>query len=187
METRGGRTIVELSIPARGLIGLRSRMLTATQGQAIMHHRFIGYGPYRGPMGGRNCGVMVATHTGPVTGFAVEKLAGRGVMFVRPGDTIYEGQIVGEHAKENDIPVNAAKLKELTNVRQSTKEATVTLKAPRLLTLEGALEYIEEDEMVELTPQSVRIRKRWLKEADRRRHVRRTAAREASAAAAEAS
>ena len=184
MESRGGRTIVELSIPARGLIGLRSRLLTATQGQAIMHHRFIGYAPYRGPMGGRVCGVMVATHTGPVTGYALEQLADRGAMFVRPGDSIYEGQVVGEHAKDNDIPVNAAKLKKLTNVRASTKEATVTLKAPRLLSLEGALEYIEEDELVELTPASVRIRKRWLKEADRRRHVRRTAAREASAAGA---
>jgi GTP-binding protein len=187
METRGGRTIVELSIPARGLIGLRSRMLTATQGQAIMHHRFIGYTPYRGPIGGRVCGVMVATDTGPVTAYALEQLADRGVMFVRPGDEIYEGQVVGEHAKANDIPVNAAKCKKFTNVRSSTKEATVTLKAPRTLSLEGALEYIEDDELVELTPQTVRVRKRWLKEADRRRHVRRAAAREASAAATQTS
>ncbi len=183
METRGGRTIVELSIPARGLIGLRSRLLTATQGQAIMHHRFIGYETYRGEIGGRTTGVMIATDTGPVTAFAVEQLADRGVMFVRPGDEIYEGQVVGEHAKDNDIPVNAAKLKKLTNVRQSTKEATVTLKAARQITLEGALEYIDEDELVELTPKTVRIRKRWLKESDRRRHARRTASRQASSAA----
>ena len=182
METRGGRTIVELSIPARGLIGLRSRLLTATQGQAVMHHRFVNYAPYRGDIGGRSCGVMVATHTGPVTAFAVEQLAGRGFMFVRPGDPVYEGMIVGEHCKESDIPVNAAKMKKLSNVRQSTKEATVTLKAPRQVTLEGALEYLADDELVELTPASVRLRKRWLKEADRRRHSRRAAARQAAGA-----
>ncbi len=176
MEQRGTMTHLSFTIPARGLIGLRSRVLTASGGEAIMHHTFDHYGPVRGPIGGRTNGVMIATETGPVTAYAVDQLADRGVMFVSPGETVYEGQIVGEHNKDNDIPVNATRKKQLTNIRSATKEATVTLKAPRKLSLEAALEYIEDDELVELTPQSIRLRKRLLKEADRRREGRRAKA-----------
>jgi len=172
MEPRGKRTHLEFSVPARGLIGLTSRMLTATQGEAIMHHRFFEYGPYRGPIGGRIAGVMIATETGTVTGYALDQLADRGNMFVEPGDPVYMGQIVGEHCKTNDIPVNVSRLKKLTNVRSSTKEATVVLKAPHRVTMEAALEYIEDDELVEITPSSIRLRKRHLVESDRKRFAK---------------
>ncbi len=172
MENVQGRTLLEFTVPARGLIGVRSRLLTATQGQAIMHHRFEKYESMRGPIGGRVNGAMIATETGQVTGYALDQLAERGLMFVAPGHQVYEGQVVGEHCKEGDIPVNVVRKKNLTNVRSANKEATVTLKAPRLFTLEGALEYIEQDELVELTPQFVRLRKRLLNEGDRRRHIR---------------
>lgn len=175
LNTRGPRTHMEFSIPARGLIGLRSRMLTATQGEAIMHHRFQAYGSFRGKIARRANGVMVAMESGQVTAYALEHLADRGIMFVEPGEPVYEGQIVGEHCKDNDITVNVVRRKILNNIRSSTKEATVTLKTPRKLILEEALEYIEQDELVELTPQSVRLRKYWLHEADRRRHARQLA------------
>jgi len=173
MDTQGNRTVLEMTIPARGLIGLRSRMLTATAGEGIMHHRFQSYGEHRGSVGERGVGVMVATDTGQVTAYALDQLAGRGVMFVEPGEQVYEGQIIGEHAKDNDIGVNVARQKKLTNMRSSTKDTTVTLKAPRRLSLEPALEYIADDELVELTPAAIRLRKRLLKEADRKRNSRR--------------
>ena len=173
METRGSRTLAEFSIPARGLIGLRNRLLTATQGEAILHHRFWRYEAHRGLIGGRATGVMVATGSGQVTAYALGKLADRGVMFVRPGEEVYEGQIVGECNKDRDISVNVVRTKKLSNIHAGTKEATVTLKAARAMMLEGALEYIESDELVELTPTAVRLRKRWLKENDRKRNARR--------------
>ncbi|MFW5869932.1 MAG: translational GTPase TypA, partial [Planctomycetota bacterium] len=173
MDTVAGRSIIEFSIPARGLIGLRSRMLTATKGEAIMHHRFDHYGPAGPAMPGRQAGVMMASEPGQVTAYAMDQLAERGMMFVTPGDAVYEGQIVGEHCKEGDIPVNVARNKKLTNVRSSTKDATVTLKAARRMSLEEALEYVEDDELVEITPQSIRLRKRLLNEGERRRHNRR--------------
>ncbi|NIA06166.1 MAG: translational GTPase TypA [Actinobacteria bacterium] len=172
MEALGSRTRMEFIIPARGLIGLRNRLLTATQGEVIMHHRFYEYGPFCGPIPGRVNGVMIATEIGQVTAYAIEQLADRGAIFVEPGQRVYEGQIVGEHCKEGDIPVNIVRQKKLTNVRSATKEATVTLKVSRRITLEWALEYIADDELVELTPQSIRLRKRWLKETDRRRNAR---------------
>ena len=169
MESAGSRTQLEFHIPSRGLIGLRNRMLTATSGEVIMHHRFEKYGRYRGEIGGRQNGVLVATEIGQTTAYALDQLASRGIMFVDPGEQIYEGQLVGEHCKDNDLPANLARKKALTNVRSSNKDATVTLKAPRKFSLEVALEYIESDELVELTPQSIRLRKRLLKEADRKR------------------
>ncbi|MBT3200489.1 MAG: translational GTPase TypA [Phycisphaerales bacterium] len=172
MESAGTRTQLEFTIPARSLLGLRNRMLTATGGEVIMHHRFESYGPDRGDIGGRINGVMIATDTGAVTGYALEQLAGRGIMFVQPGDDVYQGQIVGEHCKDSDLPINVIKRKNLNNIRSANKEATVTLKAPRLLTLEAALEYIEMDEMVEVTPNHIRVRKIHLKESDRKRAVR---------------
>ncbi len=176
MDSSGPRAELEFTIPARGLIGLRGRMLTATAGEGIMHHRFEAYGPHRGEIGGRQNGVMIATDTGQVTGYALEQLAGRGIMFVTPGQEVYAGQVVGEHCRDKDLPVNVAKKKPLTNMRSSTKEATVTLKAPRPITLESALEYIEGDELVEVTPDSIRIRKVHLNESERKRLARRGAA-----------
>jgi len=127
MEPRGDMTHLSFDIPARGLIGLRSRMLTATGGNAIMHHVFQRYDAFAGPIGGRVNGVMTATEAGQVTGYALETLADRGVMFVEPGDKVYEGQIVGEHNRDNDIPVNVCRGKKLNNIRSATKEATTTL------------------------------------------------------------
>jgi len=173
METRAARTHLTFTIPARGLIGLRSRLLTATAGEVIMHHRFEAYGPWRGEIGGRVNGAMIAIETGQVTAYAVDQLSDRGVMFVAPGEQVYEGQIVGENNRDDDLPVNAVRKKKLTNIRSSTKEMTVTLKAPRRLSLEPALEYIEHDELVELTPTSIRLRKRHLRAADRKRQARR--------------
>ena len=175
METSGARAQLEFIIPARGLIGLRSRMLTATAGEVVMHHRFESYGPYRGNIGGRTNGMMIATEPGMVTGHAMEQLSERGIMFVSPGDEVYEGQIVGEHCKDNDLPVNAVRRKNLTNMRSANKDATVTLKTARQITLEGALEYIESDEYVEVTPNYIRLRKTHLKENDRKRAGRKKA------------
>ena len=172
MDAVGSRTNLHFTIPARSLIGLRSRLLTATAGEAIVHHRFHEYEPYRGEIPGRSNGVMIATELGQVTAYALDQLASRGSMFVKPADQIYMGQIVGEHCRDGDITVNVARQKKLTNVRSSNKDATVVLKAPRQLTLEGALEYIAADELVEITPSAIRLRKRWLKEADRKRNAR---------------
>jgi GTP-binding protein len=169
MNNRGDRMHIEAEIPARGLIGLRSRLLTATGGEAVMYHAFSHYAPVRSGDRRRINGVMIANESGPATTYALLSLADRGVMFVQPGDPIYTGQIVGEHSRDNDLVVNVVKAKHLTNIRAASKEQTVVLKAPRLYTLEAALEYIEQDELVELTPKSVRLRKRLLNENDRKR------------------
>jgi GTP-binding protein len=172
MHTSDARTHLSFTVPARGLIGLRGRMLTATQGEAIIHHRFQEFGAYRGDIPGRISGVMIAMATGRATAYAIEGLAGRGVLFVAPGDQVYGGQVVGEHCKPADITVNIVRQKRLNNIRSSNKEATVTLRAPRTLSLEAALEYIEEDELVELTPKAIRLRKRGLSELERKRQAR---------------
>ena len=179
MDTRGNLAHMEFIVPARGLIGLRNRMLTATAGEAIMHHTFSRYDAVRGPIAGRSNGVMIAMETGPVTAYALDQLSDRGMMFVKPTDQVYAGQIIGEHCKDDDIVVNIVKMKKLTNMRAASKDFTVVLKAPREMTLEAALEYIENDELVELTPGSIRLRKRYLDENDRKRNSRRLAEAEA--------
>ncbi|MAX23649.1 MAG: translational GTPase TypA [Phycisphaeraceae bacterium] len=163
---------MEFRIPARGLIGLRTRMLNATQGRAIMHHSFDCYEPIKGEIPKRQAGVMVATEAGPVTAYALDKLYDRGFFFVKPQDQVYEGQIVGEHCKEGDIDVNVCTTKKLSNMRTTSKDDAAQIRPPRILSLEACLEYIQEDELVEITPESIRIRKRLLKEADRRRENR---------------
>ncbi len=163
---------IHFSIPSRGLFGLHSRLLTATQGRAVMHHNFEKYDHIRGPMPQRQAGVMIAGNTGMVTHYALDALFDRGVFFVEPGDDVYEGQIVGEHCKDTDIGVNAVKTKQLTNMRASGKDENARVKPARKLSLEQALEYIQEDELVEITPKNLRIRKRLLKETDRRRETR---------------
>jgi len=173
LDQRGDRMHIECEIPARGLIGLRSRMLTATKGEAVMYHAFQRYAPFRAIEHSRTNGVMVATETGQATSYALLNLSERGIMFVKPQDPIYAGQIVGENNRDTDIGVNVVKAKAFSNVRESTKEATVMLKAPREISLEAALEYIESDELVEITPASIRLRKKMLREIDRRRVDRR--------------
>ncbi|MBL9000435.1 MAG: translational GTPase TypA [Phycisphaerae bacterium] len=170
MEPRGDSiTHLKFEIPSRCLIGMRSRILTATQGQAIMHHSFLRFDPVSGEVIHRKLGVLISLETNPVTTHAVEALADRGVLFVVPGDKVYSGQIVGEHNRDNDLTVNITRLKHLTNMRATSKEQTVVLKAPRKLSLEAALEYIEDDELVEVTPKNIRLRKKILDESLRKR------------------
>ncbi|MBI4716293.1 MAG: translational GTPase TypA [Planctomycetes bacterium] len=172
METRGESTHFSFTIPARGLIGLRNRMLTATNGTAIMHHTFYEYEYLRGAIPGRANGVLVASEAGQVTAYALDGLADRGTFFVKPGDPVYAGQIVGENSRESDIDVNVARAKRMTNIRAASADKTVVLKPPRELTLELALEFIDDDELVEATPDAIRLRKRMLSETDRRRASR---------------
>ncbi len=175
VDPRNGRMHIEADIPARGLIGLRSRLLNATGGEAVMHHAFSAWKPVSSNViKPRANGVMVANEggPGPATSYALETLSERAVMFVKPGDVCYEGMLVGENSRENDLVVNAIRVKPFSNVRASSKDATVVLKQPRILSLEAALEYIEDDELVEITPTSVRMRKKVLKEAERRRQER---------------
>jgi GTP-binding protein len=169
MDTGEQRTYLEFTVPTRGLSGVRSRILTATNGTAIIHHNFYEYENLRGSVPGRTSGVLISADTGAVTAYAIENLADRGMFFVKPGDQVYAGQVVGEHNRENDIEVNVCRLKKLTNVRAVSAEKLVVLKPPREMTLEMALEYIEDDELVEITPDDIRMRKRLLSEAERRR------------------
>jgi GTP-binding protein len=172
LETRGEMSHAEFTIPARGLIGLRTRLMNATSGEAIMHHNFYDYQPLKGSIPSRVNGVMISTETGRTTAHAMENLQERGWLFVNASEQVYEGQIVGEHCRDNDLPVNVCREKKLTNVRSATSEKTIILKPPRQLTLELALEYIEDDELVEVTPKAIRLRKALLKETDRRKFNR---------------
>jgi len=170
VDPRGTRMHIEADIPARGLIGLRTRLLNATGGEAVMHHAFAAWRPVSpNAVKPRANGVMIANESGPATSYALEPLSERAVMFVRPGDVCYEGMLVGENSRDNDLVVNATRVKPFSNVRAASKDATVVLKQPRIMSLEAALEYIEEDELVEITPTAVRTRKKLLKETDRKR------------------
>lgn len=175
MDAKAGTTDfihMEFIIPSRGLFGLHARMLNATQGKAMMHHTFERYEPMRGSIPQRLAGVMVASETGMVTAYALDALFDRGSFFVAPAETVYEGQIIGEHCKDNDVTVNIARAKQLTNVRSSGRDDQAKVKPPRIMSLEIALEYIQEDELVEVCPSSIRMRKRQLKEVDRKRASR---------------
>ncbi len=163
---------MEFLIPARGLFGLHARVLTATQGRAVMHHSYDKYELMRGSIPQRKAGVMIATDAGQVTAYALDSLYDRGVFFVEPGEMVYEGQVIGEHCKDNDIPVNVVKSKQLTNVRASGRDEAAKVRPAKKMSLEAALEYIQEDELVEICPKSIRLRKRLLKEGDRRRAER---------------
>jgi GTP-binding protein len=186
VDPRGTRMHIEADIPARGLIGLRTRLLNATGGEAVMHHAFAAWRPVSpNAVKPRANGVMVANEGGPATAYALETLSERAVMFVRPGDVCYEGMLVGENSRDNDLVVNAVRVKPFSNVRAAAKDATVVLKQPRIMSLEAALEYIEDDELVEITPTAVRMRKKLLKETDRRR-VERSERSKAEALAREA-
>jgi GTP-binding protein len=175
MDTKsnaGDYVHMEFMIPSRGLFGLNARLLTATQGRAIMHHTFERYEPMRGSIPDRQAGVLIQSETGTVTAYALDALYDRGVFFVQPGDKVYEGQIVGEHCKDNDIVVNAAKAKQLTNMRQSNKDEAARVRPARIMSLEAMLEYVQQDELVEICPNSLRLRKRLLREGQRRRLAR---------------
>jgi len=169
MESRGDRTFLEFDIPARGLMGLRSNLLTATQGEAIVAHRFKGYEPYKGDIEKRTNGSLVAHETGLSVAYAMDKLQDRGRFFIEPGVEIYAGQVVGEHTRERDLVINICKTKKLTNVRAAGTDEKVVLPPPIQFSLEEALEYIQEDELVEVTPKSMRIRKIILDETARKR------------------
>jgi GTP-binding protein len=176
MDTKGNFTHMEFTIPARGLIGLRTRLLNATQGEAVMHHTFHDYELLRGSLPGRQNGVLVSMENGAANAYAMDKLQDRGVMFVKPGDEVYEGMVVGEFNKDSDIVVNVCKEKKLTNMRTTASDENIILKPPRDMSLEIALEYIEDDELVEITPKTIRLRKRHLRESDRKRLERAAAA-----------
>jgi GTP-binding protein len=163
---------MEFMIPSRGLFGLHAKMMNATGGRAVMHHTFERYEPMRGAIPQRKAGVMIATATGQVTAYALDALYDRGTFFVETGEKVYEGQVVGEHCKEKDIPVNVVKSKQLTNIRASSKDEAARVRPARKMSLEASMEYIQEDELVEICPSSIRIRKRLLKETDRRRQGR---------------
>ena len=168
IEQRADRMHIECEIPARGLIGLRSHMLTATGGEAVLYHCFQKYAPIRTTMYKRANGVLIATAPGSATTYAMLNISQRGILFVDPQDVIYAGQIVGEYSRDNDLDVNITKGKAFSNVRESNKEATVVLKASRDITLESALEYIQNDELVEITPDDIRLRKKELSESKRK-------------------
>jgi GTP-binding protein len=176
MDNRQGQVHLEFTIPARGLIGLRTRMLTATQGEAVMHHNFHEYAPVRGDVPARVNGVMISNVAANVNAYALNTLQDRGVLFVEPGEAVYEGQVVGEHCREDDIVVNPTKAKKLSNMRTTGSDENIILKPARKMTLEQALEYIEEDELVEVAPQSIRLRKDLLTENERKRANRKQAA-----------
>ncbi|HLB23252.1 MAG TPA: translational GTPase TypA [Dehalococcoidia bacterium] len=167
-----GRVRLEFNIPSRGLIGFRSQFLTETRGTGLLNHIFEGYEPWQGEIPHRTNGALVADRTGAVTSYAIAGLQDRGEMFVEPGETVYEGMVVGENAREQDIDVNITKEKKQTNIRSSTSDIAIQLIPPRKLSLEQALEWISDDEMLEVTPKSLRIRKRLLGQTDRARDAR---------------
>ncbi len=167
--TSGGFVHMEFTIPSRSLMGLRSRMLNATKGQAIMHHTLLTYEPVRGEVPSRSAGVLVASEPGMVTAYSLDALYDRGEFFVRPGDQVYAGQVVGENCRLGDLVVNVVRGKKLTNMRASGKDDNSQVRPVRDMSLEACLEYIEDDELVEVTPSTIRLRKVLLLESDRRR------------------
>ena len=169
METQGDRVNIEFDMPSRGIIGLRTNVLTASQGEAIMAHRFKEYQPYKGEIPRRTNGSMIAMESGTAFAYAIDKLQDRGKFFIYPQDEVYAGQVVGEHVHENDLVINVTKSKKLTNMRASGSDDKARIIPPVIFSLEEALEYIKEDEYVEVTPKSMRMRKVILDETERKR------------------
>lgn len=169
MEPKGDRTVIEFEIPSRGIIGLRSYLLTATQGEAIMNHRFKEYQPMKDEIPGRLNGSLICMETGNAVAYSISNLQDRGKFFVEAMEEVYEGQVIGEHSRDNDLVVNVTKTKQLTNMRASGTDAKTVMAPPIKFTLEEALEYIGADEYVEVTPKSIRLRKIYLNENDRKR------------------
>lgn len=172
MQVHGNRKTIQFNIPTRGLIGLRSKMLTASAGEAIVTHRFLSYEPYKGEITQRLNGVLISQGKGPAVPFAIDGLQQRGVFFVNPGEECYEGMVVAEHCLENDLVVNLQKSKQLTNIRASGTDRAMKIAPAQLKSLEEALEYIDSQELVEITPKFIRMRKKLLSENDRKRQKR---------------
>lgn len=172
METRGNRQLIEFSIPTRGIIGLRSKVLTATAGEGIVAHRFDHYEPFKGEIPARQNGTMVSLGQGKAVAYAIDALQLRGVFFIDPGEETYEGMIVGEHCKDNDLPVNLQKGKELSNMRAAGSDRKMKIAPATKLSLEQSLEYIADDELVEITPHFLRLRKLYLTEEGRKRNAK---------------
>ena len=158
---------LEFLIPSRGLIGFRSEFLTDTKGEGIMHHLFDHYGPWKGEIPGRSRGVLVAFETGEATAYAIHNVEERGTLFIKPTDQVYAGMIVGENSREGDLEVNVCKKKHLTNMRSSTAEEGIQLSPPVAFSLEQSMEYIADDELVEVTPKAIRMRKKILDRRER--------------------
>lgn len=172
MEQRGDRSHLEFEIPSRGLIGLRSNLLTATQGEAIVAHRVKGFEPYKGDIEMRTNGALIAMETGNAYAYAINKLQDRGKFFIPPGEDVYNGQVIGEHSRSGDLVINVCKSKKLTNMRASGSDEKTAIAPPIVFSLEEALEYIQEDEYVEITPNAMRLRKIFLDENQRKRNAK---------------
>jgi GTP-binding protein len=169
METRGDMIHLEFNIPSRGIIGLRNNVLTATAGEAIMNHRFLDYQPYKGEIPGRISGSLISMEQGTAIAYSIDKMQDRGFFFVDPGDEIYTGQVIGEHTRPDDLTINVTKTKKLTNMRASGSDEKMKIAPAIKFSLEEAMEYIQEDEYVEITPKSIRMRKIYLDENERKR------------------
>ncbi len=171
MEPKGERMIIKFLIPSRGIIGLRNQLLTATAGEAIMSHRFLEYQPFKGEISGRNNGSLISMENGKAIPYSIDKLQDRGKFFVSANDEIYEGQVIGENSRSDDMCINVTKAKKQSNVRSSGNDEKARIIPPIIFSLEEALEYIQKDEYVEVTPKSLRLRKIYLKETDRKRNI----------------
>ena len=171
MEPKGDLQHLEFNIPSRGIMGLRNQVLTATAGEAVMNHRFKAFEPWKGDITGRNMGVLVSMETGPCTAYSIDKLQDRGSFFVNPGEEIYEGQILGEHIRENDLVINIVRAKQMTNFRAAGKDDATKMPPAKKFSLEEAMEYIQADEYVEITPNAQRIRKIVLNESERKKNA----------------
>jgi GTP-binding protein len=169
MEPKGDMIHLEFTIPSRGIIGLRNKVLTATAGEAIMNHRLKGFEPWKGEIAGRISGSLISMELGTAIAYSIDKLQDRGFFFVDPGDEIYAGQVIGEHTRPDDLAVNITKTKKLTNMRASGTDEKMNIAPAVKFSLEEAMEYIQEDEYVELTPKSIRMRKTILNENERKR------------------
>jgi GTP-binding protein len=168
----GAKTRLVLYVPSRGMIGYHGEFLTDTRGTGVMSRLFHGYGPYKGPIEGRRNGVLISNSDGNAVAYALWYLEERGAMFINPGEAVYEGMIIGEHTRSNDLEINPLRSKQLTNIRTTSKDEAIRLTPPRQMSLEQALAYIEEDELVEVTPKSIRLRKALLSPHDRKKAER---------------
>ncbi|MEK6734795.1 MAG: EF-Tu/IF-2/RF-3 family GTPase, partial [Pseudomonadota bacterium] len=168
----GGKLRLTFHIPSRGLIGYQGEFLTDTRGTGIMNRLFHGYGPYRGKIEGRRNGVLISMENGVSTAYSLWNLEERGILFVNPQEKIYSGMIIGQHSRDNDLEVNPIKGKQLSNIRTTSKDEAIKLTPPRIMTLEQAMAYIDSDELVEVTPKSIRLRKRFLDSNERKRQAR---------------
>ena len=170
--TGAGKTRIVFQAPARGLIGYHGEFLTDTRGTGVMNRMFKGYAPHKGSVGGRTNGVLISTDEGVAVAYGLWYIEERGKLFIVPGTKVYQGMVIGQNAKDNDLDVNPLKAKQLTNIRTTSKDEAVRLTPPIRMTLEKALAYIEDDELVEVTPKSIRLRKKLLDATDRKRDER---------------